>query len=171
MQALQTGTIVKTVGLKGELKLKSSTFFAENRYQEGNIVYLGKNEHDLKKFTCVSYRTYQGFDFIILKEISSIETAEKYIGYNVYIDKNDAEIEEDTYFFCDLEGCKIIDNETNEELGIVETVEEFPAHLTLAMKSKKSGKICFIPFVDAFIVDVDIDAKEIYINVIEGLIE
>ena len=68
METLQTGTIVKTVGLKGELKLKSTTFFAEQRYQEGNIVYLSKDGKNLQKFTVVSYRSYQDFDFIYLKE-------------------------------------------------------------------------------------------------------
>ena len=44
MQTLQTGTIIKTVGLKGELKLKSTTFFAEDRYQKGNVVFKFKGK-------------------------------------------------------------------------------------------------------------------------------
>lgn len=171
MQTLQTGIIIKTVGLKGELKLKSTTYFAEERYQEGNIVYLSKEgSKDYQKCTVVSYRTYQGFDFIVLKEISSIEVAEKYIGYGVFIDKKDATLDDDMYFFCDLEGCKIIDNSNKEELGIVETVEEFPAQITFAVRSNKTGKLFYVPFVEAFVTKVDIDKKEIYINVIEGLI-
>lgn len=170
MKTLQTGTIVKTVGLKGELKLKSSTFFAEDRYQKGNIVYLSNNEKDFIKCTVVSYRNYQGFDFIVLKNITSIEEAEKYIGYNVYIDKDEANLEEGMYYFCDLEGCKVFDDETKEELGIVETVEEFPAQITLAVKSHKTGKIFYVPFLEVFVGDVDIDKKEIYIHVIEGLL-
>ena len=75
------------------------------------------------------------------------------------------------YFFCDLEGCKVIDNETDEELGVVESVEEFPAQLTLSVKSNKTDKIFYVPFVEAFVVDVDIDNKKIYINVIKGLID
>lgn len=171
METLQTGTIVKTVGLKGELKLKSTTFFAEERYQEGNVVYLSKDGTKFQKFTVVSYRSYQGFDFVYLKEIPSIEIAEKYIGYGVYIDKEDATLDDDMYFFCDLEGCKVIDNETDEELGVVESVEEFPAQLTLSVKSNKTDKIFYVPFVEAFVVDVDIDNKKIYINVIKGLID
>ena len=171
METLQTGTIVKTVGLKGELKLKSTTFFAEQRYQESNIVYLSKDGKNHQKFTVVSYRSYQGFDFIYLKEISSIEVAEKYIGYGVYINKEDATLDDDMYFFCDLEGCKVLDNETDEELGIVESVEEFPAQLTLSVKSNKTDKIFYVPFVEAFVVDVDIESKKIYINVIKGLID
>ena len=45
----------------------------------------------VSKVKCNNSLLACGFDFIILKEISSIEIAEKYIGYNVYIDKNDAE--------------------------------------------------------------------------------
>ena len=68
MQALQTGTIIKTVGLKGELKLKSTTFFAEDRYQKGNVVYLSKDGKSFEKCEVVSYRTYQGFDFVTLSK-------------------------------------------------------------------------------------------------------
>jgi 16S rRNA processing protein RimM len=171
MEALQTGTIIKTVGLKGELKLKSTTFFAEERYQKGNKVYLSKDGKNFQKCTVLSYRFYQGFDFVILKEISSIEAAENYIGYNIYVNKEDAVIDDDMYFFCDLEGCKVFNEETKEEIGIVNTVEEFPAQITLAVKSNKTGKIFFVPFVNAFIGEIDIKKKEIYIKVIEGLIE
>lgn len=171
MQALQTGTIIKTVGLKGELKLKSTTFFAEDRYQEGNVVYLSKDGKSFEKCEVVSYRTYQGFDFVTLKEITSIEVAEKYIGYNIYIDKEEATLQEGMYYFCDLEGCRVFDNETKEELGVVQTVEEFPAQITFAVLSHKTGKLFYVPFVSAFVTDVDINKKEIYINVIKGLID
>ena len=114
---------------------------------------------------------FESFDFIYLKDISSIEVAEKYIGYGVYINKEDATLDDDMYFFCDLEGCKVLDNETEEELGIVESVEEFPAQLTLSVKSNKTDKIFYVPFVEAFVVDVDIESKKIYINVIKGLID
>ena len=127
METLQTGTIVKTVGLKGELKLKSTTFFAEQRYQEGNIVYLSKDGENHQKFTVVSYRSYQGFDFIYLKEISSIEVAEKYIGYGVYINKEDAidiqnasKFHIDSSVFCvELFGADILMRSRMDELGII----------------------------------------------------
>ena len=80
-------------------------------------------------------------------------------------------LDDDMYFFCDLEGCTVIDNETKQELGVVESVEEFPAQLTLSVKSNKTDKIFFVPFVEAFVVDVDIENKKIYINVIKGLID
>ena len=121
------------------------------------------NDYNLKKMVVV------GFDLESSKK--AIEIAEKYIGYSVYINKEDAELDDDMYFFCDLEGCTVIDNETKEELGVVESVEEFPAQLTLSVKSNKTDKIFFVPFVEAFVVDVDIENKKIYINVIKGLID
>lgn len=171
MKKLQAGTIIKTVGLNGELKVKSSTFFAEERYQPGNTVYLSKDNKNFKKYTVESYRFYQGFDFIYLEEVLSIEEAKKLIGFNILVDKDELELDEDVYFFCDLKGCKVFNNLTKEEIGIVKEVEEFPAQITLAVKVKASGKISYIPFVKAFVEEVNISKKEIYINVIEGLIE
>jgi NAD(P)-dependent dehydrogenase (short-subunit alcohol dehydrogenase family) len=84
MEALQTGTIIKTVGLKGELKLKSTTFFAEERYQKGNKVYLSKDGKNFQKCTVLSYRFYQGFDFVILKEISSSNIQIMYVDLSSF---------------------------------------------------------------------------------------
>ena len=68
----------------------------------------------------------------------------------------------------DLVGCKVLD-EKGQELGVVKEVEEFPAQLTLRVK--RAGKEdFFVPFVKAFIRRVDINKKEIEINVIGGML-
>ena len=65
-------------------------------------------------------------------------------------------------------GCKVLD-EKGQELGVVKEVEEFPAQLTLRVK--RAGKEdFFVPFVKAFIRRVDINKKEIEINVIGGML-
>ena len=81
-------------------------------------------------------------------------------------DNNDLEV--GYYFYSDLIGCAILD-ENKEVLGIVKNVEEFPAQITLRVK-RNNGKDFFVPFVKQFIKNVDIDNKKIYIEVIEGML-
>lgn len=170
MEALQTGIIIKTHGLKGELKLKSTTHFASKRYKKGNKVYLSKDGVNFEKFTVKSYRFYQGFDFVTFNELPDLTAAEKYLGFAAFIDKNTSKLEKGQYYFSDLLGCKVFNNDTKELLGEVIKIEEFPAQINLAVKSSKDEKTYFIPFIEVFIKSVDIETKEIYISVIEGLI-
>ena len=44
------GTIIGTHGLDGNIKFISSSYFLEERLQEGNLVYLGKDINSLQKY-------------------------------------------------------------------------------------------------------------------------
>ena len=83
-------------------------------------------------------------------------------------EKDYKDMAKDTYYFDDLVGCKILDD-NNQELGIVSQVEEFPAQLTLRVKRANDNDF-LVPFVKAFIKQVDIENKKIFINVIGGLL-
>ena len=60
-------------------------------------------------------------------------------------------------------------DENGKVLGKVSQVEEFPAQLTLRVKRDKQPDF-LVPFVKAFIRSVDIEKKQIVINVIGGLL-
>ena len=77
------------------------------------------------------------------------------------------ENEKNTYYFSDLINCEIIDQNSNY-IGKVITVEDYPAQRTLRIKTE--GKDVLIPFVNAFIKNVDIENKKIYVNIIEGML-
>ena len=56
-------------------------------------------------------------------------------------------------------------NSNHEILGKVSKVEEFPAQITLRVQRKGKPDF-FVPFIKQFIINVDIENKEIIINVI-----
>ena len=53
--------------------------------------------------------------------------------------------------------------------NLVKEVEEFPAQITLRVKSLK-GKDFFVPFIEAFIKNVDVESKKIIIHFMEGML-
>ena len=172
-QLLQVGKIINTCGLKGEVKIYSTTFYAKERYKKNNKVLLGifeDNDEKYISFTVKSYRNFKGFDYVIFNEISSIEEAEKLVGKFIFIKKEDAKIKKDEYLFVDLVNCKIIDQLTNEVLGTVIDIYEFPASISLKIKTLDE-KIYNIPFIKQFITKVDINNKVIFINNMEGLLK
>ncbi|MCD8209883.1 MAG: ribosome maturation factor RimM [Coprobacillus sp.] len=170
MTLVLLGKITKLRGVHGEFKIYSSTYFSRARYKKGKTIYLSNDEGKTTlPLTVKSHHQDGKFDYVTSEEIDSANEAEKYINYSVYAEKDDIQLDEDTYYFSDLEGCKVID-EDNKELGTVLSVEEFPAQITLRV-IKSNKKTFFVPFVEEYILNVDIESKTIQIHVVEGMME
>ncbi|MCB9497838.1 MAG: 16S rRNA processing protein RimM, partial [Erysipelotrichaceae bacterium] len=169
MENLILGNIVGGFALDGTLKVFSMTNNAAQRYQVGNkVLLINPIDQEQKELTIVTYRPSGRFDLVKVKEILSKEEADTYRGWQLLIHKNQQDLNEGYYFFCDLVGCSII-NEKNEVLGKVIKVEEFPAQITLRVSQLKKEDF-FVPFIDEFILKVDIENKKIYIRQMEGMI-
>ena len=166
---LLLGYITDAFSLDGTFKVLSKTDFADKRYQEGKEIYLYQaNTKQRMTVVVESYRSSDQFDFVKVQGINSKEEALEFKGYEIQALKDYDNMDKDTYYFVDLVGCKVLD-EKGQELGVVKEVEEFPAQLTLRVK--RAGKEdFFVPFVKAFIRRVDINKKEIEINVIGGML-
>ena len=65
-------------------------------------------------------------------------------------------------------GCKTYD-QFNEYIGIVKDILILPTQEVLEIE-KENGKIVMVPFVEAFMKEIDVDNKTIIIEVIEGLV-
>ena len=166
---LLLGYIIDSFSLDGTVKVLSKTDFAKIRYQKGNTVFFYSSKtKERTPMTVVSYRTSGQFDFVKVEEINSPEEAQGYKGYEIQAEKNYKHMDKDTYYFDDLVGCDMLD-ENGKVLGKVSQVEEFPAQLTLRVKRDKQPDF-LVPFVKAFIRNVDIEKKQIVINVIGGLL-
>ena len=169
MEYLSLGKIVDSFGIDGTIKIYSTTSFGSKRYKKGSKVFLvnplnsERNEYIVEK-----YRHSGFFDFVKLEGIDVPEIVKEYKGYEIQVVKDNKDLEEGSYFYSDLRGCKVID-ENNNELGVVKEVEEFPAQVTLRV-SRKGKQDFFVPFIKQFIKKVDICSKTIEICVIEGLL-
>ncbi|MCR5505649.1 MAG: ribosome maturation factor RimM [Bacilli bacterium] len=169
MEYLLLGTIIDSHGLDGTLKVFSSTNYAEERYQEGNHVFLfDPNSKERKEYVVIDYRPHGRTDLVTLEGITTPEQAKALKGYEIQIIKDANDLEEGYYFYSDLRGCSIVDKD-GKEYGIVKEVEEFPAQITLRV-ARKNAKDFFVPFLKDFIVNVDIENKKITINVMEGML-
>ena len=169
MEYLSLGVIKDSFGLDGTLKIYSTTSMSKKRYQSGNIVFLyNPQTKEREQHKVLGFRRSGLFDFVLLEGIDNPELAKALKGYEIHVEKNLNDLEEDTYFYSDLRGCKVLDQNHNE-LGIVKEVEEFPAQLTLRVMRKGKPDF-FVPFVKQFIISVDVENKSITIEKIEGLL-
>ena len=77
-------------------------------------------------------------------------------------------LKKDTYYFSELIGCKVIDQNSNV-IGEVIKIEEYSANQTLRIRLE-NGKDLLLPFMKAFIKKVDIENKEVHCHLIEGML-
>ena len=170
MKLLTLGRIIRTKGLDGTFKVNSSTDFALERYEEGNKVFIqNEKTKELKEVTVRRYYFDQGFDYVAFEEIPTIDEATPYINSLIMIDKDTLPpLEEDEYYFDDLEGCKV--NVKGNHIGKVSKVEDYNGRRSLRVTLSNRKQI-LIPFVDQFIKDVNIEKKTIEVELIEGMIE
>ena len=168
MEFLTVGQVVRTIGLKGEVKIYPSTHFRDTRFKKGSRVFLLNEKGEIEKeLTIKMHRTNGDCDNLIFEEINSIEEAEKINKKYLFVEKNPEILGKNEYFYSDLIGMNVsFDN--GQEIGVVKAIEEYSSYATLRVKSKE--KDVLIPFVNAFIKDVSLEDKKIVVNYIEGLL-
>ncbi len=169
MEYLSLGKIVGPFGIDGTIRVFSTTDNAPKRYKKGAEVFLyNEKTGQHTKYVVISYKMSGKFDLVKLEGINTPEKVDEFRNNEIHVLKDTSDLEVGYYFYSDLVGCKILD-QNNNELGIVSKVEEFPAQVTLRVK-RNNQKDFFVPFIKQFIINVDIVNKSIIINVIEGLL-
>lgn len=169
MEYLTLGYITGSFGLDGTLRILSKTQFQDLRYKKGNKILLyNRNENSRVELTVSSYRSSGEIDFVKTLEVNTKEEADALKGLEIQAEKKQSDLNEGYFYYSDLRDCKVLDANGNE-LGIVKEVEEFPAQVTLRVK-RKNAEDFFVPFVKDFIIETNIEKKQIIINVIGGML-
>ena len=156
MEKLKIGKVLGTHALKGELKIRSYSDFNDQRFVIGNKLYLNNIEDP---FIIKTVRIHKGNYLVSFEGLQDINLVEKYVGSFVY------GLKDDEYFYDDLIGCKVKEND--QVIGTVESIYFNGAQDILNVKTTK--KTIAIPYVDAFIVDEDIENKVIEVQLIKGM--
>lgn len=168
MEYLKLGTIIKTRGLKGNVKIFSTSDFSKFRYQKGEIVYLRNNEtNNIVEMEIEDYSEDHQFDYVTFKGYNTIEAITPFIKNDILITKEDHPLPDGLYYHQDLETCSIYEN--NIEIAKVLNVEDFNAYKSLRIKFNDTKKELLLPFIEPFIVNVDIKNKRIDVKLIEGM--
>ena len=169
MEYLLVGTIIDSFSLDGTVKILSSTDRPEQRFKKRAKLFLfNKHTKEYSDLTVETFRVSGDLVFVKFSEYNNPEEVKAIKGFEIHTIKDRKDLEVGYYYFSDLVGCKVLD-ESKNVLGLVSKVEEFPAQLTLRVK-RESEPDFFVPFVKAFILDVNIDKKEIIIKVIGGML-
>ena len=165
------GKIVNTHGIKGEVRIVSRTDFADDRYKPGNTLYLFMNENEQPIEVKVdSRRVHKSFDLLKFVGLDNVNDVEKYKGAIVKVpDTQLSDLNEGEFYFHEIIGCKVINLETNDEIGVIKEILTPGANDVWVIKGAK-GKEILIPYIDQIVKEVNIGDKVIYIEPMEGLL-
>lgn len=114
-------------GVRGELALESFTH-DDRRFAKLDRVFLRNKKGDLSEYHVKNTRIVANGVLISFKEIADRTAAEELHGMEMLIPESERlPMAEGKAYFDQIIGMKVIDDETNEELGEVTNIYELPA--------------------------------------------
>ena len=163
MQYIEFGKITSTHGIKGEMKIYPYTDDIDN------ILKLKKVYVNSEEYKVSSIKFHKNMFITKLRNIDTIEQAEKFRNCLVQreLDENEV-LEEDTYYIKDLVDSKVF-FEDGTEFGKLIDVFQTGANDVYVIKTIDNTEV-LIPAIKDVVKDIDIKTKTIVIELMEGLI-
>ena len=157
----EIGHIDNTHGLKGELKVRN---YSSNpkRYEELKSI-LVDIKGNYEEFIIENVRYQKEIVLLKLKNVDTIEQAEKLKGLSIYINREDAPtLNEGEYYIADLLGCEVYENE--ELIGVLDNI--FTAGAADVYVIKRKGKDdLLLPALASIILETDVENRKIKVAI------
>ena len=167
-QLLQVGVISSTHGIRGEVKVFPTTDDVKRFKKLKKVILDTGREHLSLEIESVKF--FKQFVILKFKGYDNINDIEQYKRCPLLVTRENAvELEEDEYFIADLIGLKIL-TETGIEIGILNDVISTGANDVYEVKMTDGGTI-LLPAIKDCIMDVDMEAGEMIVHIMKGLMD
>lgn len=163
------GKIVNTHGVRGEVRVISSTDFPEERYAAGSTLYLflGSDQEPIP-LTVKTHRKHKNFDLLSFDGYENINDVEQWKNAILKIKEDQlTDLPEGEYYFYEIIGCRVITLE-GEEIGTVKEILTPGANDVWVIDT--DGKDILIPYIPDIVKEVSVEEKKIIIDPMEGLL-
>lgn len=173
--SLRVGRLTKPHGLKGGIKLELFTDNPELRFVPNAVFHLQVPEESPwfgRTLTMRELRWFNGMPVGFFDELVDRTAAEGIVKAILWIDEVAVEAgqEENAWYHHELVGLDVIRaaaEGATEKLGSVAEVQHFPAQDLLVVKTAQGTVL--VPFVEAIVPSVDIEAGTVTVTPPEGL--
>lgn len=167
----KVGKIVNTHGIKGEVRIISSTDFPEERYKKGSTLYIfKKNSNQPIEVTVETSRQHKNFYLLTFAGHDTIEAVEAYKeGVLKITEEQMGSLEEGEYYYHEIIGCTVCTTD-GAEIGVVKEILSPGANDVWVIQGKGAKEV-LIPYIDDVVKDIDVDTKMITIDPMEGLLD
>jgi 16S rRNA processing protein RimM len=159
-QLLEAGQIVGTHGVRGEVKVQpwadSPEFLCgfETLYVDG------------KPMQVISARVHKNAVLVLFEGVRDLDAAQQLKNKTVFINRDNAQLEDGAHFIADLVGLKAVDAETGEELGVIREILPLSPHNIYVIQGARE---ILVPAVPEFVRKIDPAAGHVLFKLIEGL--
>lgn len=166
---LQVGAIANTHGVLGEVKVFPMTDDVK-RFKKLEEVYMDTGK-EMMLLHVVSCKFVKNQPVLKFKEFSNINQVELYKRRGLFITRDQAvPLGKDEYFIADLIGLTVVRDENGEMLGKLTDVLQTGAN-DVYVVTMEDGKEVLLPVIRECIKKVDLENKEVRVNVMKGLLD
>lgn len=166
----KVGKIVNTHGIRGEVRVISTTDFTEERYQVGEKLFLFREGQEMLPLTIASYRRHKNFDLISFEGYPNINQVEAFRdGILKISEKQLTELNEHEYYYHEIIGLTVID-ENDREIGKITEILSPGANDVWVVK-RKGQKDALIPYIESVVTDIDLTEGTVHVDLPEGLLD
>ena len=160
---LESGRIVGTHGVRGEVRVDpwcdEPKFLT--RFKKLYLDKFGDAVLNVK-----TSRVHGNICLFKIDGVDSIEDAEKLRGRVIYIDRDDCKLPKGSYFVTDIIGCRVLNADCDEQLGVITDVSQTGANDVWHIKY--NDKEYLIPNVPEIVKKVDIAEQTVFITPLKG---
>lgn len=154
------GTIGRAQGVRGEVRVKSHTQNPVALADYGVLFdALGR------RFEVLDIRKHKTVVVVRFLGINDRTAAEGLNGIDLFVDRSnlsDDDLEEDEFYYTDLEGLQVID-EAGKNWGVIQAIFDFGGGDLIEIRAK-GQKSVLIPFTTETVPEVNIKAGHILLN-------
>ncbi len=167
MDFYNVGKIVNTHGIRGDVRVMPTTDFVAERFAKGQDLYLQQAGEPLKLIV-ESARQHKGFILVKFVGYDNINDVQAFRDHELMVSgKNQQPLEDGQYYYHQIIGLsvKTVDG---EELGTIKEILS-PGANDVWVVQRDGKKDLLLPVIDDVVKDVDLDAGEVTVELMEGL--
>lgn len=165
MEKIVIGRINKPHGVLGELRMTPYTEFIDERFKKGSKVYIDNNG-SLEEYTIDTIRPHGEIFLIRFAGIKNVNEVDHLRNALIKIDYEKLhELPEGQYYFVDLIGLDVY--ASDEQIGVISEMLDMPAHPVIKIKGQ--DREFMVPYVEHFVISVDLENNRMDIKWMEGL--
>jgi len=167
-ELLLVGKVLRPHGLEGKLRILSYAESPKSFLRPGTVIL--KTEKGVsREFRVSSVKPHKNVLLLKLEDLNSPEEAEEYRGAGIYIRKSLLVRDgEDEFFWHEIIGLQVYLN-SGEYVG--EIREIFRTGSNDIYVARKGGKETLIPAIHDVVQEIDLVARKMIINPLEGLLD
>jgi 16S rRNA processing protein RimM len=167
-QFLRVGVISSTHGVRGEVKVFPTTDDPARFKDLKHVILDTRKEHKELEITGVKF--FKNQVILKFKGYDSINDIEPYKGMDLLIDRADAvPLAENENFIVDLIDMTVI-TDKGETLGTLVDVMQTGANDVYVVETPQKKEV-LLPAIPDCILKVDVEAKQMQVHILEGLLD